>query len=55
MRCSQQFLDDLTNLSKEMGLSRAATIELTINIYPGLIQLMNKHEQMLSKLKEDLQ
>ena len=55
MRCTQQFLDDLDELSKEMGLSRAATIELTINIYPSLVELMNKHELMLAKLKEELQ
>lgn len=55
MRCSQDFLNDLTALSKEMGLSRASTIELTISIYPALIKLMNKHEIMLAKLKEELQ
>jgi hypothetical protein len=55
MRCTPEFLSDLTNLSNEMGLSRAATIELTISIYPALIKIMNKHEDMLSKLKEDLQ
>jgi hypothetical protein len=54
MRCSQQFLDDLDELSKGLGLSKAATIELTINIYPGLVRLMNKHEQMLAQLKEEL-
>ena len=54
MRCSQDFLDDLTTLSKEMGLSRAATVELTINIYPALVKLMIKHEDMLAKLREDL-
>jgi hypothetical protein len=55
MRCTQQFLDDLDSLSNEMGLSRAATIELTISIYPALIRTMNKHESMLAKLKEEIQ
>ena len=54
MRCTQDFLDDLATLSNEMGLSKAATVELTINIYPGLVKLMIKHEDMLAKLREDL-
>ena len=54
MRCGQEFIDNLTSLANEMGLSRAATVELTINIYPALVKLMIKHEDMLAKLREDL-
>jgi hypothetical protein len=56
MRCTQQFLDDLDGLGESIGLkSRSATIELTINIYPALVKMMRQHEDMLAKLKLDLQ
>lgn len=54
MRCDQQFLDDLTILSEGIGLSRAATIELTIGIYPGLVKIMKHHQELLDRLKDDL-
>ena len=55
MRCDQQFLDDLDHITEALGFkSRAATIELTISIYPGLVQLMNTHQQLLDDLKDKL-
>ena len=56
MRCTQQFLDDLDELTNAIGLkSRSAVVELTISIYPALVKMMQQHESMVAKLKEELQ
>ena len=54
MRVDQTFIDNLTWLSKEMGLSKAASIELVVNLYPELVKMYAKHQQLLDDLKDKL-
>jgi len=54
MRVDRVFMDNLTWLSKELGLSKAATIELVVNLYPELVKMYAKHQQLLDDLKDNL-
>lgn len=54
MRADQVFMDNLNWLSKELGLSKAATIELVVNLYPELVKMYAKHQQLLDDLKDKL-
>ena len=54
MRVDQIFMDNLNWLSDEMGLSKAATIELVVNLYPELVKMYAKHQELLEELKSKL-
>ncbi len=54
MRVDQIFMDNLNWLSKEMGLSKAASIEIAVSIYPELVKMYAKHQQLLDDLKDKL-
>ena len=54
MRTDQIFRDNLEWLSKEMGLSKTQTIELVINLYPELVKMYARHEQLIKDLKDRL-
>ena len=54
MRVDQVFMDNLTWLSNELGLSKAASIELAVNLYPELVKMYTKHQELLDELKANL-
>ena len=54
MRTDSIFRDNLNWLSKEMGLSKAATVELVVNLYPELVKMYAKHQELLEELKSKL-
>ena len=54
MRTDSIFRDNLNWLSSEMGLSKAATVELVVNLYPELVKMYAKHQELLDKLKDEL-
>ena len=54
MRVDQVFMDNLNWLSKEMGLSKAASIELVVNLYPELVRMYARHQELLDELKATL-
>jgi len=54
MRCDDVFMDNLNWLSREMGLSKAATVELVVNLYPELVKMYAKHQELLEELKSRL-
>lgn len=54
MRCDNIFMDNLNWLSDEMGLSKAGTVELVVNLYPELVKMYAKHQQLLDDLKDKL-
>ena len=54
MRTDDIFRDNLSWLSKEMGLSKAATVELVVNLYPELVKMYAKHQALLDDLKDKL-
>ena len=54
MRTDIIFRDNLNWLSREMGLSKGATIELVVNLYPELVKMYAKHQELLEELKSKL-
>jgi hypothetical protein len=54
MRTDSIFRDNLNWLSEEMGLSKGATIELVVNLYPELVRMYAKHQELLEELKSKL-
>lgn len=54
MRTDQVFRSNLAWLSNEMGLSQSATVEMVVNLYPELVKMYQKHEQLLKDLKDKL-
>jgi hypothetical protein len=54
MRCDQQFLDTLARLSDEMGVSKSQFIEITVGIYPSLVDMYNKLDKMIADAKCNL-
>lgn len=54
MRTDQVFRDNLDWLSSEMGLSKASTVELVVNLYPELVKMYTKHQELLAELKSRL-
>lgn len=54
MRCDDLFLANLERLSNDLGVSRSSAVEITINIYPALVELQTKLEQMVRDAKEVL-
>jgi hypothetical protein len=54
MRCDQQFIDTLTHLSEEMGVSKSQFIEITVGIYPSLVEMYLKLDSMIQDAKNNL-
>jgi hypothetical protein len=54
MRCDQKFLDSLTQLSEDMGVSKSQVVEITIAIYPDLVRMYNKLDKMIIEAKQNL-
>jgi len=54
MRCDDVFLDNLALLARDMGVSKSQAVEITINIYPGLVELYNKLDRMIKEAREQL-
>lgn len=54
MRCDQQFLDNLTQLSEDMGVSKSQVVEITIAIYPDLVRMYNKLDKMITDARQSL-
>jgi len=54
MRVTPEFMDSLEWLAREMGVSKALAVEVAVNTYPAVIKMMQKHEVMLAKLKNEI-
>jgi len=54
MRCDEDFLSTLTQLSAEMGVSKSQFIEITVGIYPELVAMYNKLDGMIQDAKDNL-
>ena len=54
MRCDQHFLDTLDHLSEQMGVSKSQVVEITIGIYPSLVELYDKLDTMIREAKDNL-
>jgi hypothetical protein len=54
MRCDQEFLDDLQALKDALGLSKAASISMAVKQYIYVADLVRKHQELIDKLKDDL-
>lgn len=54
MRCDQQFLDDLDKLSEAMGVSKSQFVEIAIGIFPSLIEMQQKLDNLIKNAKDSL-
>jgi hypothetical protein len=54
MRTDHVFRANLTWLSNEMGLTKAGTVELVVNMYPELVKAYQKHQKLLKELKANI-
>lgn len=54
MRTDQVFRDNLTWLANELGLSKAASVEIAVNLFPELVKMYSKLEQMVKDTKANL-
>lgn len=54
MRTDMVFRKNLAWLSRELGLPKSQCIELVINLYPELVKMYAKHQQLLDDLKDKL-
>jgi len=54
MRCDQQFLDTLAHLSEQMGVSKSEVVDITVGIYPSLVELYDKLDNMIKEAKSNL-
>lgn len=54
MRCDEGFLDTLARLSKDMGVSKSQVVEITVGIYPSLVEMYNKLDKMIADAKCNL-
>jgi len=54
MRCDEDFLSTLTQLSEQMGVSKSQFIEITVGIYPELVAMYNKLDSMIQDAKDNL-
>ena len=51
MRCNDNFLDTLNKLSEDMGVSKSQVVEITVAIYPSLVEMQLKLEKMIEDAK----
>jgi len=54
MRTDRTFRGNLDWLSKELGVSRAESIEIAVNLFPELVKMYAKLDQMVKDTKEVL-
>jgi hypothetical protein len=54
VRCTPEFLDNVKWLAKEMGVSQGIAVEIAVNTYPAVVKMMQRHEEMLAKLKDTI-
>jgi hypothetical protein len=54
MRTDEIFRDNLTWLSKELGLSKSESVEIAVNLFPELVKLYAKLDQMVKDTKANL-
>ena len=54
MRTDEIFRDNLTWLSKEMGLSKSESVEIAVNLFPELVKMYAKLDQMIKDTKANL-
>jgi len=54
MRTDGVFRDNLTWLSKEMGLSKSESVEIAVNLFPELVKMYAKLDQMIKDTKANL-
>ena len=54
IRCTPDFLKNVKWLAKEMGVSQAIAVEIAVNTYPAVVKMMQRHEDMLAKLKDTI-
>ena len=54
MRTDTIFRDNLTWLSKEMGLSKSESVEIAVNLFPELVKMYAKLDQMIKDTKANL-
>ena len=54
MRCDVEFLDTLSKLSEEMGVSKSQVIEITIGIFPSLVKMQQKLDKLIADAKDTL-
>lgn len=54
MRADDIFMENLTWLANELGLSKTEAVEIAVNLYPELVKTYQKHEQMMKDIKANL-
>jgi hypothetical protein len=54
MRCDQEFLDTLTRLSDAMGVTKSEVVDISVGIYPHLIELTAKLDKLIKDAKDNL-
>ncbi len=54
MRTDDQFRENLEWLSKELGISKSQSVETAVNIFPELVKMYAKLEQMIKDTKANL-
>ena len=54
MRTDQIFRDNLEWLSNELGLSRTQSVEIAVNLFPELVKMYTKLDQMVKDTKATL-
>lgn len=54
MRTDETFRNNLNWLSKELGLPKAQSVETAVNLFPELVKMYTKLDQMIKDAKEQL-
>lgn len=54
MRTDEIFRDNLTWLSKELGVSKSESVEIAVNLFPTLVEMYAKLDQMVKDAKQAL-
>jgi enolase len=54
MRCDDVFVSNLDWLSKELGVSKSESVEIAVNLFPTLVEMYAKLEQMVKDTKANL-
>jgi len=54
MRCDDTFVSNLEWLSKELGVSKSESVEIAVNLFPTLVTMYAKLEQMIKDTKDAL-
>ncbi len=54
MRTDEIFQNNLTWLSKELGVSKSESVEIAVNLFPELVKLYAKLQGMVDEYKTTL-